>query len=311
MPTKKEEEQPYTSLDLGNYYKFADSFDTQSPYLGLVDQTIKPTEDPEYDKRLKRASKVNALGDVLSSMFDTAVSASGGLVDRNGENKYQLRNLELYNQERARLLSEKKNIEAAKLQEMMENIRTNLESKKLKGNAMLNAELAKSQAEWQSKERGRQEKSDAALKERQYSHEQSIQQQRNAADIYTADSYTRRQTASSTSANKPALVAQALSGNVLNIHKNQIPMLYSIISTNAAKANPSFLKRLKQYEMGMLKGVSEEQIISEAITDPGLSKILEDIVIKTAPGGVIGAGVPAQPDKQSAATGKTSLKGIF
>jgi len=283
MPDKNRQSYTQgTELDLGDYLKAVDSLNAQSPYLGLADQALQPNEDPQYGERLKRSSRINAWGDVLSSIFDSAVAASGGLVGKNGQNQYQLRNLEDYNRERARVLGEKRQLQVAQLQDIVNNARFNIDSQRAKDSAKLQGALAKAKSEFYSRENIRQQSQAADINKQQadarYAHEQQLQDKRSAADRYQSDMmYNRyRDYPSGSRTQSVGLELNDSTGNLYKISNAQIPQMYAYIKKNLGSiADESIRKQVafdEKFDRGKIDLQYQKDVISSVFEDPSVNQ---------------------------------------
>jgi hypothetical protein len=134
--------------------------DGSAPLLGLADNIMQPTEDPQFMERSRGAAKAQAFGDVLSSVFDTAVSSAGGIVEKDDTGKNQLRILDDYNKERARILAEKGKLKQAQLQDTINNARYALEEKRIRNAAKLRGYETKAEKDWLAKKQLQADKLD-------------------------------------------------------------------------------------------------------------------------------------------------------
>jgi hypothetical protein len=131
--------------------EWARQHDESSPLLGMADDIMQPTEDPQFMERSRGAAKAQAFGDVMSSIFDTAVSSAGGIVEKDDTGKNQLRILDDYNRERARILSEKGKLKQAQLQDKINSVRFSLEEKRIRNAARLRGYETKAEKDWLAK----------------------------------------------------------------------------------------------------------------------------------------------------------------
>ena len=175
-----------TEYRLDDYAGEVSKWEAGSPYLGLAD-VMTPEQDPAYQERLKRSAKANAFGSVLSTLMDTAVAGTGGMVEKSGEMPSQLRNLEEYNQERARVLTEGRQLKAAQLQDKLNQVRHQVEESRLKRDATARGQLSKADADWRGREAVRSDAARVAEQQELTKRAKDIANINAASDRYRVD----------------------------------------------------------------------------------------------------------------------------
>lgn len=175
-----------TEYRLDDYAGEVSKWETGTPYLGLAD-VMSPEQDPAYQDRMKRSAKANAFGSVLSTLMDTAISGAGGIVEKSGEMPSQLRNLQDYNQERARVLTEGRQLKSAQLQDRLNQVRHQVEEARLKRDATARGQLAKAEADFRGREAARGDAATIAAQKEMSQRYRDVANINAAASKYRAD----------------------------------------------------------------------------------------------------------------------------